>query len=80
MILFTDYENILVTYQCYDGLRGQFDKEIEPMHTLTIGVASRNKNWGDDQINQSLEEALTRITEVKRDDFARIMQGEKGNC
>ncbi len=80
MILFTDYDNILVSYQCYEGLRGQFDQEVEPMHTLAIGVASRNKNQGEDEINKSLEEALSRITEVKREDFTRIMQGDKGNC
>lgn len=79
-ILDTDYDNYLIGYQCYDNIEFAQDKKLEPAHLITIGIASRNLNATEADLNKWEEIARTRVPEIQSEKLAVILQGENGKC
>ena len=48
LLLDTDYDNYLIGYQCYDNMEFALEKETEPVHIITVGIAARDRNASEE--------------------------------
>jgi len=68
-------------YQCYDGMEFSFEGDkMEPVHIIQFGLATRDANITDEDISKLEDQALKRLTELKREDFTKHLSGDKGQC
>ena len=63
-IIDTDYDNFLIGYQCYDNIGFAADKNIEPVHIITLGIASRNQNASEEDLKKWEARAFERVPEI----------------
>jgi len=40
-VLDTDYENFMIGYECYDNMQYTLANAMEPVHIITVGIATR---------------------------------------
>jgi hypothetical protein len=45
-----------------------------------VGIAARNKNASETDLDKWEEIAISRVTELKKSDLAIVLSGEKGKC
>ena len=72
-ILDTDYENFLIGYECYDNMQMSLENEMEPVHIITIGIATRDPNTPDSVLAKYEEIVANLIPDVEVDDMAKIL-------
>ena len=53
---------------------------MEPVHIITVGIAARNRNASEADLNKWEEIAISRVTELKKSDLAIVLSGDKGKC
>ena len=79
-LLDTDYDNYLIGYQCYDNIEFALEKELEPVHIITVGIAARDKNAVEQDLKKWEEIAVSKVPELEQQDLAIVLSGEKGKC
>jgi hypothetical protein len=79
-ILDTDYENYLIGYQCYDNIDFAFEKKLEPVHMITVGIAARDPNASEPDLARWEAIARTRAPEMASDKLATVLSGTDGKC
>ena len=76
----TDYDNFMIVYQCFDNLQFQFDKELEPVHMITVGISTRTPDHSDADLQKFETMLLAKVPEFKKDDLAKVLSGKAGHC
>ena len=79
-ILDTDYETYLIGYECFDQMQFTLGDELEPVHYISMGIASRDANEGMDKLEELEEKALELMPFLNKEDFAKIEQGDEAQC
>ena len=79
-ILDTDYDNYLIGYQCYDNIQYVLEKQLEPVHLITIGIAARDPNASDPDLARWEAIARTRAPTMASEKLAVVLSGDKGKC
>lgn len=80
MVLDTDYDKYLIGYQCYDNMEFSLEEELEPVHMITLGIATRDPNTEASELTALEDKVLELLPFFKKEDFAKIMQGDEGQC
>mmetsp|Transcript_11790 Transcript_11790/g.14966 ORF Transcript_11790/g.14966 Transcript_11790/m.14966 type:complete len:219 (-) Transcript_11790:125-781(-) len=76
-IMGTDYDNYMIGYECFDNMKFAIENEVEPVHIITMGIATRNPNETAEKIAEFEEKALELLPFLKKEDFAAIKQGDE---
>ena len=76
----TDYQNYLIGYQCYDNIEFAREKSLEPVHIITVGIATRDRNANDADLQKYEAIAVEKVPDLKASDLAIIQSGDKGKC
>lgn len=81
-ILATDYDNYMIGYECFDNMEFSMESEgeIEPVHIITLGIATRNPNETKEVVTKLEEQTLELLPFLTQEDFAVIEQGEAAEC
>ena len=80
LLIDTDYDNYLIGYQCYDNINFAAEKQLEPVHLITLGLATRNPNLEDAAAQKWEAIAKEKVPEIKSETLAIIKQGDAGKC
>jgi hypothetical protein len=80
-LLDTDYDNYLITYQCFDNIKFTVDStNLEPVHVITVGIATRNPNESEEKLSKYLDVLMAKVPGLKKEDMARVLSGSAGHC
>jgi hypothetical protein len=76
----TDYDNYLIGYQCYDNIEFAKEKQLDPVHIITVGIAARDRNVADAELAKWEAIAVEKVPDLNASDLAMIQSGDKGKC
>jgi len=78
-ILDTDYDNYMIGYECFDNMQFAMETgaEVEPVHIITLGIATRKPNAEAEIIAKAEETVLTLLPFLTQEDLAPIKQGDQ---
>ena len=81
-ILDTDYDNYMIGYECFDNMQFVMESgaEIEPVHIISLGIATRNPNATKESMDKLEEKTLKMLPFLTKEDIAVIEQGDQANC
>jgi len=63
-LLDTDYDNYLIGYNCYDNIDFALEKELEPVHIITVGIAARDRNVSEADLLKWEEIAVSKVPDL----------------
>lgn len=78
-ILDTDYDNYMIGYECFDNMQFAMESEgeVEPVHIITLGIATRNPNAEEEMLAKAEEKVLSLLPFLTKEDLAPIKQGDQ---
>ena len=70
-VLDTDYDNYVIGYGCFDGMKYQFteDGELEPVHLFMIDISTRDANTKEEEIERLSNIVFEKVPEVTKAEF-----------
>lgn len=72
-VLATDYDNFLIGYECYDNMQFALENDIEPVHIITVGIATRESEADDRMVKELVQMAIEKVPELTTSDFAKVL-------
>ena len=79
-VLDSDYDNYMIGYQCYENIQFALEKDVEPVHIITVGIATRNPDLSEAEIAKFEEIAIEKVPGFTREQIARVQSGIAGKC
>lgn len=79
-ILDTDYETYMIGYECFDNMKFTLEKDLEPVHIITMGIATRDPNEKPEKLSELEDKALELLPFLTKEDFAVVKQGDEAQC
>lgn len=71
-VLDTDYENYVITLECFDNQLFALTNEVEPVHMMKINIFSRDSKTDEKLIAEALQSIKEKVPGVEEGDFVRI--------
>ena len=79
-ILDTDYENYLISYECFDNMRFALENEIEPVHITKIAILTHKSDEEQDYLKELEDKTIELLPFFDKSRFTAIKQGKEAKC
>ena len=80
-ILDTDYDTYFIGYECFDNMQFALEnEEVEPVHIITMGIATRNPNDTPEMLAELEKKALKLLPFLTKEELAIVEQGDAAQC